>query len=216
MHAFDIIRMNAEIKERTKYTPDFPVLQDLKEHLFFIVNDFQRGCPNHVHLGKAHYGTRAFSFDGFECYRECLTDKVIPFYERRIPDVVDKAYFARLKGEVWSVKTNQIPVLDTEMRNGVQFVRRRISLLAPDKDHVCIDNGQYDYVSGLPLPYHLAGFKHYVSGEKVFMLQAWMYVAMRDYWNPLIDGLVFDRLEMYDSDRVWLRKFYRFNKRRNE
>ena len=212
----EIRAMNLMIQMACKFTPDMPVLLEKQAHLFFIVDDFQRGCRNHSHLGKSEYGCRAYSMNGFEAYREQLTDKVIPYSFQKKPDVFDKANFARIRGEVWKVPTPQIPKLDTAMLNGVQFIRKRIELLAVETIHWCIDNGSYDYVTGLPLPYTLAGFKHWVSPERVVILDAWMYVARRDYWDPLIDGLAFDKLEMYDSSRDWLRRFYKFNKRRNE
>lgn len=212
----EIRAMNLMIQMACKHTPDMPELLDKQAHLFFIVDDFQHGCPNHAHLGDSEYGCRAYSLDGVEAFRETLTNKVVPFYERRKPELVDKKHFARIRGEVYKVPTKQIPKLDTEMRNGVQFVRKRIELLAVETFHWCVDNGNYDYVSGLPLPYTLAGFKHWVSPERVVVLKAWMYTAKRDYWNPLIDGMAFDHVEIHDSPREWLRRYYKFNKRRNE
>lgn len=209
----EIRAMNLMIKMACKFTPDYPVLLDLKAHLFFVVDDLQSGCRNAI---GDKYGCRAYTNSGFECYREVLTDKVIPFYGSRKPELVDKMHFARMKGEVHKVPTKQIPAIDTVMRNGVQFKRTRILLLAPETLHTCVDNGQLDYVTGRPLPWMLQGFKHHVSPERVIILRAWMYVAMRDYWNPIIDGMNFDRLEMHDSPRPWLRRYYQFNKRRNE
>ncbi len=209
----EIRAMNLMIKMACKFTPDYPVLLDLQAHLFFVVDDLQSGCRNAI---SDKYGCRAYTNSGFECYRESLTDKVIPFYGSRKPELVDKMNFARIKGEVHKVPTKQIPELDTKMRNGVQYKRTRILLLAPETLHTCVDNGKLDYVTGKELPWMLQGFKHHVSPERTIILRAWMYVAMRDYWNPIIDGLHFDRLEMQDSPRPWLRRYYQFNKRRNE
>jgi len=206
----EIRAMNLMIRMQVRYTPDFPVLLESPGHLFFIVNDFQTGCHNNVELGKSKFGCRAYTHDGFECFREILTDKVIPFYERRVPELVDKMHFARLKGEVFQVPTKQIPMLDTAMRNGVQFKRRRIQLLVPDKSHQLEDNFWHKHVVGAPR------FKHIVSDERVIILRAYVYEAVRDYWNPIIDALHYDRLEMHDSPRPWLRRYYQFNKRRNE
>lgn len=212
----DIRALNLMIQMNCKFTPDMPILLAKQAHLFFLVDDLQDGCPNNQVLGPSEYGCRAYSMDGIEAYREVLTDKVVPYYERRKPELVDKKYFARIKGEVWQVPTKQIPKLDTVMRNTVQFKRRRIKLLAQESFHWCIDNGNYDYVSGLPLPYTLAGFKHYNTEPRIVILEAWMYTAKRDYWDPLVDGMSFDRLELHDDDRPWLRRYYKFNKRRNE
>lgn len=203
----EIRAMNLMIRMQTKHTPDFPVLLDLKAHLFFIVDNRQTGCPNAL---NEKYGCRAYTNSGFECYRESLTDKVIPFYGYRKPELVDKMYFARMKGEVHKVPTKDIPKLDTEMGNGVQFKRTRVLLLASDRDHQLEENFWHKHITGAPK------YKHILSDDRIVVLRAWMYVAMRDYWNPIIDGLNFDRLEMHDSPRPWLRRYYQFNKRRNE
>ena len=202
--------LNEAIQERCRYTPDYPELLNQRLHLFFIVDNFQYGCPNNHLLGDSAYGCRAFTWSGVECFRGPLTDRVVPFYEARSPEVIDRKYFARIKGEVWKVPTKQIPVLDTEMRNGVQFKRHRITLLASERDHQLEENRWHKHITGAPR------FKHIVSEERTVILRAWMYLAKRNYWNPIIDGLSYDRLEMKDDDRPWLRRYYQFNKRRNE
>ena len=216
MHNVDIRKMNADNKLAVRYSPDFPWLVDQGEHLVFVVDGLQHGCEHHHFLGNSEYGCRAYTEAGFECYRHPLTDTVIPLYGAREPELIDKLYFARIKGEVHVVPTKRIPKLDTWMLNTVQFKRIRINVLAPERDHFYIDNGVLDYVTGLDLPYTLQGFKHWRGPERIVKLRVWMYVAVRDYWTPVIDGLSFDRLEMRDSHREWVQRHYQYNKRRNE
>jgi len=203
----EIRAMNLMIRMQVRHTPDYPVLLESPAWLFFVVDDLQTGCRNA--LGE-RYACRAYTHCGFEVFRETLTDKVIPFHGYRSPQLVDKLHFARIKGEVHKVPTKQIPKLDTAMRNGVQFRRTRVLLLASERDHQLEENFWHKHVTGAPL------YKHILTEERTVILRAFMYVAMRDYWNPIIDGLNFDHLEIQDSPRPWLNRHYQFNKRRNE
>jgi len=66
-----------------------------------------------------------------------------------------------------------------------------------------------------PVPRALQGTKHFMlSKEKVYVIRAWMYVAIPEYWDNILDAgwRGFKTVNYYESKRSWLKEYYDFPK----
>lgn len=197
-----------------KYTRDFPELLDRPRHLFFVCDSVMFGCKDHslIRDSSANHG-RAFTLNGFQFFMDTLHGTGIPFRLNRSPGVAvsERHDVCRVKGEVHLVETVTIPKLDTHMRNGVQFIRKRVRVIYPYRDHWMVDNGMFDE-TGIELPPLLQGPRHYVSDEKVYLLWVWMYIALPSYWDDIVADMTFTRIPIIQSDRHWMDRYYQYPK----
>lgn len=197
-----------------KYTRDFPELLEKRAHLVFICDSLMFGCKDHnlIRSSSVNNG-RAFTLNGFQLFIDMLNGLAIPLKKSDHPLVAvrERHDVCRIKGEVHLVETTAIPKLDTRMRNGIQFTRKRVRVIFPYRDHWMVDNGMFDE-TGVELPHTLQGPRHYVSDEKVYLLWVWMYIGIPDYWDNILTSFSFSTAPILEANRPWMDRYYRYPK----
>lgn len=167
--------MDTEL-QKNKYTPDLPQLLESEHQLVFAYGEDQTGMHGHVmlqdHITKV---ARAFTYHKFAVWKKKLGVHTYPVAVNYSFDRDEEqqwwhgsAPLAKVKGELFKIRSAHIPVLDSYRENGVQFERKRVLLIVPFRKGPSLGS-LYD------------GYLH------VRILRAWMYVGLRPYWEPLID-----------------------------
>lgn len=163
----------------TTHTPDMPQLEEYEWQHVFIADEMKTGGTFH-HLVEANYrlmfGT-AYTQNRYQTWVKNIGDQSypLPIEGRPLKPVFGEAdslypQSARLRGELWTLRPYQLRLLDMHKGNGVKFARRRVHLIYPYREVL------RSKTSG----------KVFKTGEQVYILRAWMYEAIADYWLPYI------------------------------
>ena len=206
-----------QLTESVKHSPDLGWLEQFDFQLLFCVDDTQSNFPLHPLIQDSARICTAYTQREFNFWEHHVGNDRIPIpMESTGPSVI--RYFPpslKVKGELHAIRPYQFKDLDNYKSNRVQFLRKRMKLIVPYREFKSIKNVSVD---GSPLPYTLQGKKTYLSGEKVHLIKAWMYVGHPDYWNDLFDGgySQFKTVAHHESRRAWLKEYYSYSKRTNE
>lgn len=204
--------------ERVKYSPDMGWLEEQEFQLLF--------CPDNFRSGYAHYGKTEGTVlcGGYTEKNYAYWCQQIGDARTGIPIRQDKDSVLRyvppalkVKGELQAVLSSRFDVIDTHMRNTEVFRRQRVNILVPYRMRTknvtdlgtelprvlqARDENAPDYVLEGPL--------------RVYIIRAWMYVGIPEYWNDLLDAGFrgFKTVNHYESrmKRPWLLRYYDFPK----
>lgn len=209
------------LTDQSFHSPDLGYLEQYEFQLLFSPDDTRLGYERHsliedgVPLAGA-YTQETFSYWVQESARSDGTvDRIpIPMRQHGQPAVRYFPPALKIKGEVHAIRPYQFRGLDDYKRNKKQFRRQRVNVLVPYK--VLRDEGHV-LSRKAPAYTHPLGGKNYKfeDPEKVYVLRAWMYVGMPDYWDNLFDAGFrgFKTVNHYQSRRDWLKEYYDFPKR---
>lgn len=188
-------------------TPDMWKLEQSMFQLIFIPDDFMRGKVNN-HLiaefcrdGDTPLHPSCFTFERFTFWKKDLGEKSFP-----IP--LEKGYDpsgylrvrpipAKIKGQLYAILSNRIKTLDIHRQNGLQFRRTRIEVSLPFR------TVSYSVKSPLPV----------ISPDYLVTKEAWMYVGIPEYWDPLISDMFTVRecdKFTFNEPKFWADEYYKF------
>jgi len=182
------VKATVQTFEPIKYTPDIPFLESVHPWLVFIYDDLQWDHPRHQKLRAAGasfpnphrpnepvYGYTASEFamwkhmDGQFTFPVCLDMPPERFKNTPTFDLVGPSA-RHVKGQLWYMGWRGIAELDEHYRNGVEFQRRRVSILY-DFYHQYETDGRFS-----------------ISMRKTEYVTAWMYVGIQEVWDDVLDG----------------------------
>ena len=194
----------------TAFTPDIAILEQSQFQLVFVCDDLMCNGKNYEIIADCSANiARAFTMRTYNFYRK-NTDET-PVVMNPSGKMETGCY--KIKGEIHSVLSSEMPRLDRHYQNGVQFKRYRTKLLYPTRATGLIENKSVD---GSTLPHTLQGKKRFILPERVDILEAWMYIGLQSYWGSLLDGgFAFERVRLVEPERVrnWLPKYYHWQNR---
>lgn len=200
----------------TLWSPDLYMLEQYKWQLLFVPDEVQRGFPSYDMIAESVFRGHAWTRHPFEFWLKELGDDSypIPMETKNRVEAVSR-YFpppAKIKGEVHMIRPYQFAELDKYKLNGVKFFRRRIPLLFPYTQLLLKDNVDERNV---PLPLALRGKKGTKSPEIIYIMRAWMYIGVPEFWRPLLKlGSNYSIVKHYESkSRSWARPYYQFRRR---
>lgn len=164
-----------EINSELAYTPDASILSRFKRQLFFVYDDMMNGGTKSDLIVEASvsgkwplanvYTDDTFFFWkkelGSESFPVALDKDVTGFYHG---NSFDKAP-AKIWGELYAIRPSQFKLLDNEKENGVQFIRRQVSVTLP----------YYHGASKFP--------------DTQTYDDVWMYVGVHEYWDDQLAGI---------------------------
>lgn len=161
------------------HTPDMPQLEEYEWQHVFVYDEMKTGgLFNHlVNVEMSGLFGTAYSQNRFQTWVKNIGEQSypIPIEGRPLaPKFLegDLKYppSARLRGELWTLRPYQLRLLDMHKANGVKFARRRVHLIYPYREVV------RSKTSG----------KVFKTGEQVYIMRAWMYQAIPEFWLPYI------------------------------
>lgn len=191
------------------HTPDQSLLKENTHHLLFDCWNGFRRMP---------WISQAFT-----------DEKTNMFIEKGTPPILSKINLpehtvprARVAGSLFRIPTDDLIHLDTHMDNGVIFRRKRARFLVPPDNYI---EHPSHVRAQLNIPYP-------TEFEPPIVVEAWMYVAIKDYWTAPIceDWEEFHagqekRCTMFDRERArfaiapcieedhnLIRKYYKYDK----
>lgn len=184
-----------------KYTPDWPLLEQYQYVALFVYNSLMQGYRDHKLLGntESEFRGTAFTSEVYTVYKKLLGKATFPIpleYQKRKGQRMDDFHeYAKLKGQLFLVRPKVIKLLDEAAENGVQFIRKRGTVLVPHSRYLKLDENIHRVRT---CPY----------------VQAFIYVGSRNYWNDLLDGGYQYRLvDMYNLDNQWISNYFYFDKK---
>lgn len=160
------------LRKGTQYTPDVPSLER-KVYQFLFVPDETMS----VHFDHDRLGSRARKvYDVQTVDKFALWKKKLGPQTSAIPVRVAHrgAPLRSIRGELFLVRSQQLFHLDSHRLNGVQFKRERLKMVLPyTQTHL-----------------RFGEFGYFLEEEAMIdnTINAWMYVGVTDYWDPLLDG----------------------------
>lgn len=197
------------LTDQSFHSPDLGYLEQYEFQLLF--------CPDDTRLGYQRYGLieegvplgTAYTQDTFSYWvQDIAGDRTpIPMRQEGQPAVRYFPPALKVKGEVHAIRPWQFRNLDDYKRNRHVFRRQRVNVLVPYRLRTTDDRS---------IPQSLKGKGYcFEYPEKVFVLRAWMYIGIPDYWDNLFDAGFrgFKTVNHYESRRPWLREYYDFPKR---
>lgn len=204
----EVQALNQHALTKTKFTPDIATLELSQFQLVFVCDDLMRAGKNFSLMGEnAAFISRAFTYRQYNFYRKNTDDTPVIVN----PSGKMETGCLRVKGELYAVQSMEMTKLDNHYQNGVQFKRYRTKLLYPTTPVAIAKDVDED---GKPLPYCLQGNGHrkiYHLPEQIRILEAWMYIGLRSYWDDLLDGgFAFEPVRIAEpyKERNWLPKYY--------
>jgi hypothetical protein len=199
------------------HTPDIAHLESFKTIRLFVPDDMKRDLKRHDLLGETVYEAQAFTMDNFFFWKKNLREEsfTIPILTQQPQGLPKTMHFpspGKILGECHRIKPAQLIDLDRRRENGVQFIRKRVRLLVPNR--MVHTTGYHKYQQ----PHDDPALNKPVitTSERVDILKAWMYVGKSEYWDTLIDaGYSYTSVSQYHAkQRKWLG--YYFNYKDNE
>lgn len=157
-----------------RHTPDAPILERRYDQFVFVPNEMMSHQHSHHLLGESRFKiAMGFTESKYTFWKQNAGE-----HTTAIPmqDTYKDCSKARIKGEVYLIRSTHIPELDNYHKNGVEFRRELIKVLIPyrrAKNFRPRDRAAYEWLVS----------RVQFMGE----LTAWMYTGVPDYWNPLLE-----------------------------
>jgi hypothetical protein len=205
------------VREAMAYTPDAIDLEQSPYQNLFVCDDLMIGFADHGVLKGAQYQSTGFTKHHFSFFKRNsgLPPFGIPlqawehgkFYNHALQgggynDVrIPGKTYAPIRGEIYAVPSTLFAnSLDKFKENGNMFIRRRIPIV-------------------------VRGFQEWHTREGIIrepfqkQVTCWMYIAIPDFWNNLIDGgYNYCKVKDYEADRFdegygkfVMRRYYWYN-----
>ncbi len=212
---FGFLRNKSSVQELKfkfyPHTPDAAILEESEHQLLFICDtmmsdreEFSKIKDNSKPLW------RGFTYNDYAFFSRTLPGQVpLP-----IPLQIDTVLAPKLKvfGEIHQMKSKFIKELDIMRGNRVQFERQRVKIIIPGRWRQNTENRCTE--PGRQLPKVLLGKKGLIHPEELYIRNAWMYVGIPEYWEPLLDGGYFFQkvdVKLPYQTKPWLgEKYYLF------
>lgn len=200
------------VSNRSRYTPDIATLQEGVCWWLFIVDDCRALRKNYERVYKPgcsiEYPT-AFTMKGFNYFYHRPTGRPIPIHADDDDGLFPRA---KIKGELHLVTPRVLIDLDIYRQNGVLFRRKRVKIIIPYYEKA---RGPWKTLNGKPLPRALQGWRQKVSQEKIYILEAWMYVGKQSVYKPkLDDGYEYLQCPIFfpNVEKTWLPRYYEYTR----
>jgi hypothetical protein len=200
------------VSARAFYTPDIARLQENVCWWLFIADDCRPQRKNYERVYRPgcsiEYPT-AFTMQGFNYFYHRPTGRPIPIHADDDDGLFPRA---KIKGELHLVTPSVLIDLDIYRQNGVLFRRKRVKILIPYYE---VNMNQWIDATGKPLPKALQNYHNKVSPEKIFILDAWMYVGKKSAYEPkLDDGYEYLQCPVFfpNVEKPWLTRYYEYTR----
>lgn len=203
------------LSDQSRYTPDLGYLEQFEFQLLFTPDDTRLGYDRYGLISDSVPLGGAYTQDTFSYWvQEIDADRIpIPMRQEGQPSIRYFPPALKVKGELHAIRPYQFKGLDDYKRNRQQFRRQRVNVLLPYR--VLQPEGQA--LRGQKNDTHPLAGKNYQFEvqEKVYVIRAWMYVGVPEYWNNLFDAGFrgFKTVNHYESRRPWLKGYYDFPKK---
>lgn len=195
-------------------TPDWALLEQHQFQLLFVFDELKRGFPQFDLINQhGAYACKAYTKADYEMYIQSLGLASVPIV---LPSSGEQKMFygrnerepAKVMGEVHIVEPEAFKRLDEYKDNGVQFQRERIRVMVPYRKVIQLNDPE---VRKDDLPYG-KNIKHSVA--RMHVIKTWAYIAVPDYWEPMLDGgYNFIRPHTYEArNKEWFSRYYFFRK----
>lgn len=193
-------------------TPDLSKLQEKSHHLIFVYGTMQRshGDFDIVRDDSIHEAT-GFTTRPLSVFKMDLGRGSYPIAMR---DKYALTPYARLRGELLSMKTENFDRLDSFVQGQVLYNPANEGSGPPNPEVKLLPFLRRR--AKISIPYRVAWSERLGIGGfemRVGHVEAWMYFGNPNYWNAVLDnGYLFPPVQRYAPRNVWSKPYYAFNK----
>lgn len=196
--------------QKTKYTPDLAELEQYAWQAIFVCDEFKRKHMKHDLLGEdAQYQYPAYTQKKYQFWDPIdPTEHLVPFeVSMMTKHVVGFPPIANIKGEVFLIRPRQFLLLDEWKQNTVQFNRRRVRVVVPNRSIKWVrDRSQHHFFNS---PEQFYNNKTLTDDEVVTIVRAWMYEGNPSHYDAIITAYDWGHVETFHSkNRTWLPEYY--------
>lgn len=171
-------------ERRTPRTPDFLELKSEHHIPVFVYGTLKSGHINHEIIRGASFLGRGRTIAGDFDLRS-PNHNAFPVAFRKSILRVPREVLGKVTGELWVVNPKDMLSIDALENNGTMFVREKVWV-------VCRDQEIKGATSKLSRP----------------TVQAWMYVAVEDYWKDQVTQRCPYMIEGINKEFFWERKYH--------
>jgi hypothetical protein len=199
------------ISQPSVLTPDLPMILSKPKQLVFACDDLMYAHQGHDLIKDASMRVgRGFTRNKFD-FRVCAQSGMgIPLTGNRHSNPL------KIKGEIHAVRSEVIKTLDFVYANGIAYHRTKANVLVPERLLRVFSIGEEETVMHLPpgsiRTFSETGTRRYVSNRMVGIVQAWMYVASKEYWTEIDGGYNYPKADIHEpKDYIpWLPQYYKY------
>lgn len=199
-------------------TPDLAELENSECHPLFVCCDLKTHNHNHSKLKGMKRISWAFTQHPFSMRTMDKGPNSYPIpmlgSERR-----KKVPYVPIRGELYSVTNAKLVELDEFRKNGVEFERKRVTIIIPFKqiwfkDQRIAENSmvkKHRTADGNLKISPVVGTSKFAF-QGVFRLDAFMYVGCADFWSQLFDdGYLFPVTPMFETNTELIKRCYDYD-----
>jgi hypothetical protein len=185
-----ILKVLQSAADAVEYTPDMWRECRFEWRRLFIPDEMQRGFYRYPLIQEnSWFRARAFTEESFTMWKKKLGEAS---YAIVLPQAYSNVPLAHIGGQLHYVRPNLFKELDKLKLNGLQFIRRPVSVMVPFREQVSSRTAGH---------------------ERVRRCYAFMYVGIADYWNRELDGgYYFEPVRRYESKSAFVKDYYLFSK----
>lgn len=197
---------NVDALVNSKYTPDLPQLFTKTHWWVFMYDDY----PVEEEAQRV-----AFTNQDYLLYRKRENDGLVALAATKKdstalqrPSWADpirrsaawtSAPATRIKGTIHLLTPDQVISIDKDVQNGVEFERRRITLLIPTRQLVTFPD-HWKTNGGKKIKPFFQMFVH--------QLQAWIWEGNRALFDQRINGIDYEPADIITPASLWIGSFY--------
>lgn len=178
------------------FTPDLWKLEQYEWQLLFTYDETQWAHREYRIIKEDSFNCcDAFTVKTHELWQKNLGAKTFPIAieaENRPPW---RATHQKIRGEVHALRPHVFKVLDKYKLNGLEFERKRVRVLVPNKMKLWTQDGGTELKNSVKL------------------IQAWMYVGIPSYWDDQIAHSpieTYSAVETFEGDKPYIAKYSYF------
>lgn len=215
---WEIDYLNKIEEKKAETTPDHLKLAQYSEQYLFVVDNLKKNQPKHWFMkDMVEKKCEAYTVDNYVCHNYNLGAEtyVIPILHEGEKSPLGKDSFmhappAIISGELFLVNDYKLfEQLDRLRDNTVKFERKRVDIQIPYRRTKWLKD-----VSKTPPELIPVSPTRATTGWYTHHMKAFMYVAKREYWDPLLDGgYLFSPTKLVKPNSEWVDEYYLFNNR---
>lgn len=207
--------------EIAKTTPDYLKLAQYSEQYVFVCDNLKKTQSKHWFIKDvAELKAVAYTADQFQCYDYNLGTETYPIpleYEGKGTPLPSNSPMyappAIVSGELFLISDYKVIYsLDKLRGNGLKFQRKRVDIQIPYRRTKWLKD-----VTKAPPELIPTTAARATTGWYTHHMKAWMYVGIKEHWEPLLDGgYYFSPTKLAKPNTEWVDSYYLFNNRSNE
>jgi hypothetical protein len=195
-------------KKAVEYTPDFWHLQQCSHRRLFVYDEMMEGHKAHDQLpADAKYLATGFTDPDYCLWKKDLGSESWAMAFEKEYRSHPRTPKARIRGELYSIRSEEYLKLDKRMDNGLCFIRKRVDIHIPYWRILKQTDPAEGFIN-MKLPLITVR-----TPMKMMKVRAYMYVANQDFWDEHLTDILYSPVKRYTARNIHIEDYYYFARR---